>query len=66
MFINSDYQTFISQNLKVIGLLVETFDFFIPLGIHIEIDFHSTNTRIKVTGLGTLVPPKTEGQLSIY
>ena len=43
MFIGSNYQRFISQNLKVIGLLGEKILFFIHLGIQIEIDFHLTH-----------------------
>ena len=34
--------------LKVVGLLGEKFDFFISLGIQIEIDFIPINTRIKL------------------
>ena len=39
--IASDYQTIISKNLKVVGLLGEKIDFFLPLRIQIEIDFIS-------------------------
>ena len=37
IFITIDYQSFIFQNSKVVGLLGETLDIFIPLVIQIEI-----------------------------
>ena len=48
VFVHSDYHCFISQNLKVIGFLGQKFNFFIPLGTQIEIDFHSANKRIQL------------------
>ena len=50
----SDYQNFIFQNVKVVGLLGEKFDFFIPLGIQIEIDFHPMYIRINFHSFGAL------------
>ena len=52
--------SFILQNLKVVGLLWEKFHFFIPLGIQIEIDFHSTNTRLKLHSFMILQWQKSE------
>ena len=45
-FVTSDFESFISQNLKVVDLLGKKFDFFISLGIQIEKDFHPTNIRM--------------------
>ena len=47
IFITGDYQSFISQNLEVVDLLGETFDFLISLGIQIEVDFQKANIRNK-------------------
>ena len=52
--VTSDYQSLIFENLKVVGLLGEKLDFYILLGIQIEIDFHPTNTRIKLNSFRTL------------
>ena len=48
IFVTTDYHSVISQNLKVVGLLVKNIQFFNPLGIQTEIDFPPTNTRIKL------------------
>ena len=40
IFVTSGYQSSISQNLKVVGLLGEKFDSFVSMGIQIEVDFH--------------------------
>ena len=41
-------QSFISKILKVIGPLGEKFEFFIPLGIQIEMNLNQINTEIKL------------------
>ena len=49
IFITIDYQSFISQNLKVVGLLGETLDIFIRLVIQIEIDFFPQTQELNST-----------------
>ena len=48
IFVASNNESFISQTLKVVGLLREKLYLFIPLRIQIETDFDPTNTRIKL------------------
>ena len=50
----SDKQSFISENLEVVGPLGEKFKFFIPLGIQIEKDLSHINTRIKLQSFRAL------------
>ena len=54
IFVISDYHTFTSKNFRVLGLLREKSEFFIPLEIQIELDFHHTNTIIKLLSFKAL------------
>ena len=47
-FITSNYQS-ISQNLKVVGLIGGKCDFFILLGIHIELGFITPTQELTST-----------------
>ena len=37
IFITIDFRSFISQTLKVVGLLGRKFDFFVPMGSQIDL-----------------------------
>ena len=45
IFVTSNYHTFTSGNFRVLGLLREESDFFIPLEIQIELDFPHNNNQ---------------------
>ena len=50
----SDNHSSISQNLKVVRLMGETFNPFLLLKIQIEVDCHHGNTRIKLSSFTPL------------
>ena len=54
IFVASDYRSFISQNLKVVGLLGENSIFSYSLVIRIEIDFCPTYITIKLYSFRSL------------
>ena len=47
IFVISNNKSFISQNLKVVGLLGGKFDFFNPSGFEIQSDFDYRTSKIK-------------------
>ena len=54
LYLSYNLQSFISQILKVAGLLAKMFKLFILLGIHIEMDIYYLKIKIKLHSLRTL------------
>ena len=54
IFVIRNYQSFISQILKVVGPLGEKFEFFSPLGFKIQSSFDLETIKIKVHSVRTL------------
>ena len=52
--LSHNLQSFISQILKVAGLLAEKFKFFVLFGVHIEVGFYYLNMKIKLHSLRAL------------